>query len=419
MIFDTGAADMNKVLLDLQENEEKRDTNLELSDEFLTTVLKIVDELCDFIRNGDPDIGRTREINQKLTNAVNYYRIKVLDDNCKNDHSPARSLDSDTEYVVPIKKKKRKKIKKIKHQEITNQILENEGKIKFADPAKKEFKKKRVGRPKTLNPEDIIEIGKLLPFIKASGSSGFDCSFCNRSFPEKKLIFRHLNVFHHSEIKSTSDFKETNPNQHQVFDCKNRICRKIYGIKRESEWCRECIELSKLPKKPRRLKKVTKQVLKPQHAYKICPECGLSVFDLKSHLNIKHYGEKQICSQCNKELPCLSSLQEHIKRVHEKVPCPQCGEMFAITLMKRHTESKHTPNNQKKHQCEICGKGFAAKQNFEDHKNIHTGEKPYKCKQCTTSFASKANLLMHERSHRGYRRDYSKVRRKKNKIEST
>ena len=51
----------------------------ELSDEFLTTTLKLVDELCDNIRNGDPDIGRTREVNQKLNSAITCYRVKLFD----------------------------------------------------------------------------------------------------------------------------------------------------------------------------------------------------------------------------------------------------------------------------------------------------------------------------------------------------
>lgn len=129
------------------------------------------------------------------------------------------------------------------------------------------------------------------------------------------------------------------------------------------------------------------------------------------HLSIKHFGEKQICSHCNKELPCLSSLKDHIKKVHEKVPCPECGEMFANILMKRHIQSKHTPNDLKKYKCEVCGKGFAAKGNFEDHKNIHTGEKPYKCKYCMACFASKGTHAMHERKHLGYSRDYSKKKK--------
>ena len=97
--------------------------------------------------------------------------------------------------------------------------------------------------------------------------------------------------------------------------------------------------------------------------------------------------------------------------MHEKLPCDQCGQLVATTLMKRHIDSQHTPNDQKKFKCDVCGKGFVVMAHLDDHKNIHTGEKPYKCKYCTMSFASRGTHGMHERKHLGYRRDYSKKKR--------
>ena len=50
---------------------------LDLSEEFLILVLKQVDDLCENIRTGDPDIERTFEVNQNLNNAVTFYRSKL------------------------------------------------------------------------------------------------------------------------------------------------------------------------------------------------------------------------------------------------------------------------------------------------------------------------------------------------------
>ena len=91
---------------------------------------------------------------------------------------------------------------------------------------------------------------------------------------------------------------------------------------------------------------------------------------------------------------------------------PKYKELFARIRIKRHTLSKHTPDNMKKYQCQICGKGFSVRGNYEDHMNIHTGDKPFKCKYCSECFASKGNHAMHERKHLGYRRDFSKRKRK-------
>jgi len=45
--------------------------------DFVIFILRQVDELCENIRNGDPDLERTLEVNQNLNNAVYYYRSKL------------------------------------------------------------------------------------------------------------------------------------------------------------------------------------------------------------------------------------------------------------------------------------------------------------------------------------------------------
>ena len=50
-------------------------SNLELSEEFAAFILSQVDELCEIIKNGDPDLKRTMDVNQKLNDAVDCYRI--------------------------------------------------------------------------------------------------------------------------------------------------------------------------------------------------------------------------------------------------------------------------------------------------------------------------------------------------------
>ena len=52
---------------------------LDISEEFLTKILKQVDELCNEIQIGDPDFKRTIDVNQNLNNAVNCYRLKLME----------------------------------------------------------------------------------------------------------------------------------------------------------------------------------------------------------------------------------------------------------------------------------------------------------------------------------------------------
>ena len=128
---------------------------------------------------------------------------------------------------------------------------------------------------------------------------------------------------------------------------------------------------------------------------------------MSKHLN-RHHGEKQTCSYCGNEYAGIESLKSHINIVHEKIPCTQCGKLVGIARMNRHISSVHTPNDQKKYRCEVCGKGFNTNQKLKEHNNIHTGEKPFKCKFCSACFASRGTHAMHQRSHLGHHRSHSK-----------
>ena len=60
---------------DDEQNDLIDSSNLELSEQFAAFILSQVDELCEIIKNGDPDIKRTMDVNQKLNDAVDCYRI--------------------------------------------------------------------------------------------------------------------------------------------------------------------------------------------------------------------------------------------------------------------------------------------------------------------------------------------------------
>merc|ERR1712008_428474 len=67
--------------------------NLDLTEEFIIFILQQVDELCENIKNGDPDNERTLEVNQDLNNAVSCYRGKL--DSTALDFSNERDFKHD------------------------------------------------------------------------------------------------------------------------------------------------------------------------------------------------------------------------------------------------------------------------------------------------------------------------------------
>jgi hypothetical protein len=61
-----------------QDEEQIKDgLNFEVSEQFISFIIQQVDELCEYIKTGDPDTKRTREVNLKLNNAVDCYIIKL------------------------------------------------------------------------------------------------------------------------------------------------------------------------------------------------------------------------------------------------------------------------------------------------------------------------------------------------------
>jgi len=231
------------------------------------------------------------------------------------------------------------------------------------------------------NSAEVVQ-DDLLPLLRFNqDEEKFQCFFCNSLFSgskwgKQKLVV-HLKLIHRNEINAKS-IMNTKSERNQ--DCDGSVCIKIYPSFKKF-WCQKC----------------TKEL--QESIGGVCPECGLIVDNLAKHCRKKH-GEKQVCSLCSREFKSLSLLQGHKRSVHERVPCSECGKLVGVRNVKRHMESAHTPDDQKKFRCEICGKGFSERRGFSDHMNVHTGEKPYKCKFCSSCFANYGNLAEHERIHK-------------------
>merc|ERR1712008_466235 len=97
-------------------------SNLELSEEFITLILNTVDELCENIKIGDPDIQRTLEVNKNLNDAVSCYQSKL-----------------DTKKQIRRNSKN--------HEDYNFEEANSESDDNFDPTSKKPKGKRRVGRP--------------------------------------------------------------------------------------------------------------------------------------------------------------------------------------------------------------------------------------------------------------------------------
>ena len=141
----------------------------------------------------------------------------------------------------------------------------------------------------------------------------------------------------------------------------------------------------------------------------VCEDCG-KVYrhrkDLMIHKDAAHAPSQEWpCNQCEKVFTTKLRLYRHVTTIHNKKPCPLCGQMFHAKRMKVHMITNHSEDTNRPFNCEVCHKGFMYKQKLKIHMNIHSGVKPYVCKYCGKGFSDVSNMRMHERTtHEGYKR---------------
>ena len=113
------------------------DSNLELSEEFIIFILRQIDELCDNIKNCDPDIERALDVNKNLSNAVSCYRDKL------NPEPHFRTeFENEEQYIIDDVK-----------QETNDKFLKHDTKDLESIPKKKLKKKRQLGFEKLLKNE--------------------------------------------------------------------------------------------------------------------------------------------------------------------------------------------------------------------------------------------------------------------------
>ena len=317
---DVDLDNLDKSMLDQKEDLIHDDSFLELSEEFIFTILRQVDDLCENIQNGDPDLKRTLEVNQNLNNAVGCYRAKLLELKALDDseylidgkvlktEDPLTDFDNiDSEYV-PLKKKKKNKIKA--------------GGIKNDENLGKTRKRKRntgqpVGRPKkekhgnTFSDVELFSYVGVDDTIKIGEPGRLYCRFCNQFHAWRTSLFVHLNTMHYSEIKEDKSTNQNSDQTEEKKDCggsERKMCKNLYGSKRLELWCLKCndirIQQSKKPWVPPPDYVKKRKILE----FKVCIECGKSVKNMTSHVQFSHKKERQICVHCGKEKQSLHSM---------------------------------------------------------------------------------------------------------------
>ncbi|XP_077420912.1 uncharacterized protein LOC144051035 [Vanacampus margaritifer] len=202
------------------------------------------------------------------------------------------------------------------------------------------------------------------------------CSQCDKSFPSKSLLKRHMGIHTREKQLNYSDCGKRQKAEGKPFACSfctltfRRRCNLITHTRTHTgEKPFACLVCAKrfARKGPLNVHMRTHTGEKPF----ACSLCGKR-FARKAHLNIHtrtHTGEKPFaCSVCNFNFSEHSGLVLH---------------------MRTHT-------GEKPYSCSVCGKRFAQSRNLTTHRRTHTGEKPFSCSVCDEQFSYKYQMNKHK-----------------------
>lgn len=132
----------------------------------------------------------------------------------------------------------------------------------------------------------------------------FECSYCDKKFQAKKLLYNHVQSIHLGEKTRCPD------------------CHKDISVDNYSRHVRETHEKVKKP----------------------CPHCDkeFAMSNLSRHIRQVHNNESTECPECGKALT-ISNLNKHIKSVHKKMKktCDICNEEVPYSSISVHKRKVH------------------------------------------------------------------------------
>ncbi|CAH1373891.1 unnamed protein product [Tenebrio molitor] len=225
----------------------------------------------------------------------------------------------------------------------------------------------------------------------------FQCQTCNKFFPFKSHLTRHLSV--HSGVK-----------QYTCHHCNkkfiNRYNLSVHMQKHTGNFPLKCKLCGRGFSSPSLLKRhLNSHTGVSKFQCKYCPKKLLYLSSLKVHEKMHLYRPSYTCDVCFKVFSYTNSLTEH-KKTHlglKEYVCGVCCKQFTRkTSLKRHMIGHSRANRIK---CKHCGLSFSTN-NYKIHLNSHKRnrkhqEKSMKCEECHESFTSKAQLIKHLRQHVG------------------
>lgn len=218
----------------------------------------------------------------------------------------------------------------------------------------------------------------------------FKCDICNKQFPFRSHLKRHLNKHTGAKLYSCEFCEQKFVNNYNL---------NVHMSKHTGDFRLKCDICNKGLPNPSLLKRhMTSHTGEQKFQCRYCSVKFRQSSSLRSHEKMHINRPSYHCDICFKVFSYTNSLTAH-KKIHfgsQRFSCDICLSTFSrksslIRHMGEHTKSKRI-------KCKLCNLSFHSKSNYNSHLKTHS---KYKCDTCGEGFRYKSNFTEHVKCHKG------------------
>lgn len=244
------------------------------------------------------------------------------------------------------------------------------------------------------------------------------CFFCNKSFTEVDDLFAHIKI--HNGEKSEPDsynclvcqknFENENTlNVHMSINHKGiKPYRCPFCVKRYSQ--KDTLDVHLLSHK---------DVEMPYN----CTMCKMkfkTIIQLTEHMSGAH-NKSFNCTECVKCFGNISELTKH-KRTHSMerpFKCEICDETFSQqSSLQLHVKKVHENKDERNFKCTLCDYSFLQSSDLTTHMFIHIDDGPFECPDCADLFEDLKMYQEHMRVHENFIKNEEKITKELNSFDT-